>query len=287
MANIAQTVNVLQAMILTDGEMLLTTPTYHVFDMYSDHQDAEWVDAVADEVDPFLDWTVSYKDGAYTIGIVNTGLERDAATSFRLPTAVANVISARVVAGEKSDAHNTFDAPEVVSPVVFDGYRVAGDTLTVTLPPRAVASLRVQTASRPAARLFTRVSPTPLALRPGTLTPATMLRTCSSIVSRAGAPPSATPQAHAMPALVARNGRESDMLEDAGGSGVPRVGDDEPRAGVHGEEVGRSARGHVVTTSASACPYFMGWTGSGQEGCRARSHAGSAAPPPRRRAGRA
>ena len=147
MANIAQMVNVLQAMLLTDGPRLVKTPTYHVFDLYSDHQDAEWVDAVADDVDPYLDWTVSHKDGAYTIGIVNTGLERDAATSFRLPGAVADVISARLVAGEKPDAHNTFDAPEVVSPVAFDGYRVTGDTLTVTLPPRAVASLRVQIAA--------------------------------------------------------------------------------------------------------------------------------------------
>ena len=53
-------VNVLHAMLLTDGPRLVKTPTYHVFDLYSDHQDAEWVDAVADDVDPFLDWTVSH-----------------------------------------------------------------------------------------------------------------------------------------------------------------------------------------------------------------------------------
>jgi alpha-N-arabinofuranosidase len=40
MANIAQTVNVLQALILTEGEKMVTTPTYHVFEMYKDHQDA-------------------------------------------------------------------------------------------------------------------------------------------------------------------------------------------------------------------------------------------------------
>ena len=85
MANIAQMVNVLQSMLLTDGPRLVKTPTYHVFDLYSDHQDAEWVDAAADDVDPFLDWTVSRKDGAYTIGLVNTGLEREA--SVTLPAA--------------------------------------------------------------------------------------------------------------------------------------------------------------------------------------------------------
>jgi alpha-L-arabinofuranosidase len=124
MANIAQMVNVLQSMLLTDGPRLVKTPTYHVFDLYSDHQDAEWVDAAGDDVDPFLDWTVSRKDGAYTIGVVNMGLEREAAASFRLPSAIADVISARAIAADTSDAHNTFE-----------------------LPPRAVASLRVGTAS--------------------------------------------------------------------------------------------------------------------------------------------
>ncbi|MEZ4673374.1 MAG: alpha-L-arabinofuranosidase C-terminal domain-containing protein [Caldilineaceae bacterium] len=42
MANIAQTVNVLQAMILTEQEKMLLTPTYHVFEMYAVHQDATW-----------------------------------------------------------------------------------------------------------------------------------------------------------------------------------------------------------------------------------------------------
>lgn len=148
MANIAQMVNVLQAMLLTDSGRLVKTPTYHVFDLYSEHQDAEWVDAAADDdVDPFLDWTVSRKDGAYTIGLVNSGLEREVSASLRLPTSIAQVVSARLLAGEVSDAHNTFEAPDAVRPVALEGHRVDGDTLTVALPPRAVASLRVEVRS--------------------------------------------------------------------------------------------------------------------------------------------
>ena len=45
MANIAQMVNVLQAMILTEGAEMIKTPTYHVFDLYKNHQDATLVDA--------------------------------------------------------------------------------------------------------------------------------------------------------------------------------------------------------------------------------------------------
>ena len=69
-------------MLLADGPRLVKTPTYHVFDLYSDHQDGEWVDAAAGDVDPYLDWTVSRKDGVYTIGVVNSGLEREAAASI-------------------------------------------------------------------------------------------------------------------------------------------------------------------------------------------------------------
>ena len=147
MANIAQMVNVLQSMLLTDGPRLVKTPTYHVFDLYSDHQDAEWVDAAADDVDPWLDWTVSRKDGAYTIGLVNTGLEREASASFRLPSAIADVISARVLVGETVGRPQHVRCSGCRVPVAFEGFRVDGDTITLTLPPRAVASLRVQTAS--------------------------------------------------------------------------------------------------------------------------------------------
>jgi alpha-N-arabinofuranosidase len=146
MTNIAQMVNVLQAMLLTDGPRLVKTPTYHVFDLYSDHQDAERLDAAASSVDPFLDWTVSRKERVHTISLVNTGLEREASTSVRLPAAIADVVSARVLAGDASDAHNTFGAPDAVAPASFDGFQVQGDTVAITLPPRAVATIRVAVA---------------------------------------------------------------------------------------------------------------------------------------------
>jgi alpha-N-arabinofuranosidase len=73
-------------------------------------------------------------------------LEREASTSVRLPAAIADVVSARVLAGDASDAHNTFDAPDAVAPASFDGFQVQGDTVAITLPPRAVATIRVAVA---------------------------------------------------------------------------------------------------------------------------------------------
>src|SRR5690606_19727459 len=83
MTNIAQMVNVLQAMLLTDGAALVRTPTYWAFDLYTDHMDANFVDAQASPGDaPGTigargEFTVSVKDSAYTISITNVDLDSD------------------------------------------------------------------------------------------------------------------------------------------------------------------------------------------------------------------
>ncbi len=145
MANIAQMVNVLQAMILTDGARMLTTPTYHVFDLYTDHQDAEYVDIPRGALGSDIDATASYKDGAYTISLTHTALDRDAEVAFELPGAVTDVLRSQVIGGDAATAHNTFDAPDAVAlldlPVTVDGARVR-----VTLPPHTVATVRVAVA---------------------------------------------------------------------------------------------------------------------------------------------
>jgi alpha-N-arabinofuranosidase len=58
MANIAQMINVLQAMIVTDREKMVLTPTYHVFKMYAAFQDATFV-------------PVTFDAGTYTLGNIS------------------------------------------------------------------------------------------------------------------------------------------------------------------------------------------------------------------------
>jgi alpha-N-arabinofuranosidase len=151
-ANIAQMVNVLQAMILTDRERMILTPTYHVFRMYVPFQDAAFVPVTFDagtythgDVSlPRVD-AIAAKDAAGTlwIGLTNVDPNRPVDLTVRL-----SGISARTAAGETLtaaavDAVNTFEAPNVVAPKPVSA-RVQGDQITLTLEPKSVTVLSMR-----------------------------------------------------------------------------------------------------------------------------------------------
>ncbi len=152
MANIAQMVNVLQAMILTDKEKMVLTPTYHVFKMYVPFQDATFVPvtfdagtyAHGDVTLPRVD-AIAARDAAGTLWIAITNLDpnRSADLTVRL-----SGISARTAAGETLtaaavDAVNTFESPEAVAPKRFSA-TVQGDRLALTLAPKSVTVVSVR-----------------------------------------------------------------------------------------------------------------------------------------------
>jgi len=148
MTNIAQMVNVLQAMLLTDGDRLVKTPTYHVFDLYSDHQDAEFVatPTAAGTTPGALgtegDFTVSRKDGALTISATNWGLGRELEADFELPGTATDLLRAQLLTGPAATSHNTFERPEEVA-LADLAVRVDGRRVRFTLPPHSVATVRV------------------------------------------------------------------------------------------------------------------------------------------------
>jgi alpha-N-arabinofuranosidase len=153
MANIAQTVNVLQAMILTESEKLLLTPTYHVFDMYKVHHDATRLPLDLKTPDyehggrkmPALSASASRdKDGDVHISIVNTHARDAVELICELNGIRASKVSGQVLTAAKLDAHNTFDEPERVIPSSFDGASIAGGTLQAHIPPRSVVVLRLE-----------------------------------------------------------------------------------------------------------------------------------------------
>ena len=122
-------------------------------------------------------------------------------------------------------------------------------------PPLPASSMLAPTAPSSTARATVRptssaVSPYPASRSAvtGTLTAATMRPTCSSIVSRSSAPPSGTPQRPGDARAGRGDGREADLLEDAGGAGVPGVGEHEAGTGVQGEEGGGLVSSPVGTT---------------------------------------
>jgi alpha-L-arabinofuranosidase len=150
MANIAQLVNVLQALILTEGEKMLLTPTYHVFDMYQVHHDGTFVplDLQTDdhvrgaEKIPAVSASAS-KDtqGRLHVSLVNLDPKAAASVDAKIEGGKFTGVTGRVLSGDVLDAHNTFDAPNRVQPVAFTGATLRDSALQVKLPPRSVVVL--------------------------------------------------------------------------------------------------------------------------------------------------
>lgn len=141
MANIAQTVNVLQAMILTEGDKMVKTPSYHVFDLYKVHQDADVVASYGDESDT-LSYTVSKKDGMISISLCNYSLT-DTQTLDVAGEFGDTIAEARCITADKMDEHNDFEHPENITIKDFDGAKLVDGQLSITIPPMSVATIRI------------------------------------------------------------------------------------------------------------------------------------------------
>ncbi|HWA27275.1 MAG TPA: alpha-N-arabinofuranosidase [Lacunisphaera sp.] len=153
MANIAQMVNVLQAMILTDKEKMLLTPTYHVFEMFKVHQGATSLPltlttpdyAVGDVKIPAVSASASKdKDGKIHVSLSNANPNAAIMVTATLTGVTAKAVSGRVLTAPAINSHNTFAAPDLVKPVAFDGAKLTGNTLTITLPAKSVVVLALE-----------------------------------------------------------------------------------------------------------------------------------------------
>jgi alpha-N-arabinofuranosidase len=153
MANIAQTVNVLQAMILTDQERMILTPTYHVFEMYKVHHDATLLPVelqcgdyrFGDEKVPAINVSASKdKSGKVHLSLCNLDPANSRELRCTFQGLQAKRVSGRALTADAMTAHNTFDRPDTVKPAAFDGFRLNDDTLTVTLPSKSVVILEVE-----------------------------------------------------------------------------------------------------------------------------------------------
>jgi alpha-N-arabinofuranosidase len=153
MANIAQTINVLQAMILTDGPKMVLTPTYHVFHMFIPFQGAtslptnlstpryQYGNASVPEVSVSA---ARIADGDIDVALVNLDPNRAAQVSVAIAGAKPQQVSGTILTATAMDARNTFDAPDAVHPVAFDDARIVNGRLTLTLPAKSVVVLDVK-----------------------------------------------------------------------------------------------------------------------------------------------
>jgi alpha-N-arabinofuranosidase len=153
MANIAQIINVLQSVILTDQEKMLVTPTYHVFEMFNVHQDATALPVDLTTPDyvvgssriPALSASASRdQSGKVHVSLANCDPNRPATVTCRLAGITAKSVAGRVLTAPAMTTHNTFAAPAAVKPAPLTGATIAGETLTVTLPAMAVAIVELQ-----------------------------------------------------------------------------------------------------------------------------------------------
>lgn len=153
MANIAQTVNVLQAMILTKGDQMLLTPTYHVFDFYTVHHDATLLPMSLDrgtytfegQSIPAVSASASRDaEGRVHLTLANLDPHQGHAISASIRGLTAATVRGRILTAEAMDAHNTFEAPETLVPTPFTGARLSGESLTLDLPAKSVVVLTLE-----------------------------------------------------------------------------------------------------------------------------------------------
>ena len=147
MANIAQTVNVLQAVILTDGDQMIKTPTYHVFDLYKAHQDATLVPvAVAcDAVEGVQQLTASasVKEGVLTVTAANVAADKAEKVVLDIAGMDVKNVSVRILTGE-IHARNTFEDQHAVEIADFADFAVTAEGIEMTLPACSVVEVTVR-----------------------------------------------------------------------------------------------------------------------------------------------
>jgi alpha-L-arabinofuranosidase len=152
-ANLAQTVNVLQSVILTNKEKLVLTPTYHVMEMYNVHQDATLLPAMVTSNEyvlgnqrlPAVSVSASLdKNGITHISLVNIDAKKMQEVSIDIRGASYKNISGRIVTSGALQDHNSFDNTEKIKPVTFNGFKKADNQLSVSMPPFSVVVLELK-----------------------------------------------------------------------------------------------------------------------------------------------
>ena len=170
MANIAQIVNVLQSMILTDqegtGHMVLT-PTYHVFEMYTPFQEATYlpVDLPTETIQvskayfkekegakdagyrpcPMLSASAAKTaDGSLVLAVTNVSLDKDQTIDFQIDGFKAKNVSGRILTSKNVADFNDFQHPNLVAPAEFKDAKLKNGVLTVKIPAKSVVVLSMK-----------------------------------------------------------------------------------------------------------------------------------------------
>jgi alpha-N-arabinofuranosidase len=153
MANLAQTINVLQAVILTQEEKMVLTPTYHVMEMYNVHHDALMLPITVasshymmggKKLEAISASASKDKAGIVHVSLVNIDSRAGQEVTIDLGDLAVKSVSGRILSSDKLQDHNTFDNPQKIQPAPYLGARVDGNRLSAKMPPFSVVVLELK-----------------------------------------------------------------------------------------------------------------------------------------------
>jgi alpha-N-arabinofuranosidase len=152
MSNIAQTINVLQSVILTKDDEMVLTPTYYVFKMYSVHQDATLIPAnlktdkyeLAGQSVPAVNASASIKDGVISITLCNLNPNAGENVELSLPGSELSTSNAQIITAKNMNDFNDFGKNETVTLEEFNVPKPKNGKLTFELPAKSVVLVQLK-----------------------------------------------------------------------------------------------------------------------------------------------
>jgi len=150
MANLAQCINVLQSVILTQGDKMILTPTYYVMEMYNVHQDATLLPLTIKSEDyvfgkqklAAISASASRdKDGIVHISLVNIDPNNNHKITLDLDGKTFSGVTGRILVSAKVQDYNSFDDPDKIAPKVYQGAVIKNNAISISMPPASVIVL--------------------------------------------------------------------------------------------------------------------------------------------------
>jgi alpha-L-arabinofuranosidase len=151
-ANIAQMVNVLQSVILTQGDKMILTPTYHIFRMFSVHQNARLLNidlkcedyVMGDKKIPAISSSASVdNNGRIHISLANLNPGKEISVTCPIVGESFNKVTGEILTAAEMNAFNTFNKPDAVKPASFSSFTLKDGILTVSMPSKSVVVLEL------------------------------------------------------------------------------------------------------------------------------------------------
>jgi alpha-N-arabinofuranosidase len=153
MANVAQIINVLQAVIFTNEEKIVLTPTYHVMEMYNVHQDALMLPLTVSSNDykmgkeklKAISASASKdKSGTVHISLVNVDADNAQDVSIQINGTGFKTVTGRILASDKMQNYNSFNDPDKIKPVAYSGAKISANEIKLKIPAFSVIVLELK-----------------------------------------------------------------------------------------------------------------------------------------------